>query len=643
LFRNLFKPIKLGEIRVKNRITLPGLIMGLATEDGEMTQELIDFYEIRAKGDTGLIVVGGAYPERRGKGYYGMLGIDRDGLIEGYKRLTRRLKGHGAITVLQILHAGRYARSSVSGLEPVAPSSVPCKLTGETPRELTHEEVITIRENFVKAIRRAYLAGFDGVELHAGMGYLLNQFLSPFTNRRMDEYGGNLENRCRLLLEIIEKAKKEVPSTFLLGCRISMDEFVEGGNTIEEGRFMVKKLDEVGVHFISLVVGWHESRVPLITAEVPIAGYVNYAEEAKKLTNVPIIYATRVKDPYTADRLIGEGKTDMVAMGRALIADPEFPMKAKRGDVEGIRPCISCSHCLSTLFNALILRRPLVVECSVNPRIGKEMEVLNKAEKPKRVLIIGAGPAGLEAAVTLKKRGHDVILAEREEELGGMLRVASVPPFKHEISDLIRYYEVQVKRYEVEMILNKEVSLEFIEEVIPDEIIVATGAVHKELDIPGSDKPFVIDALEVLADKKKLEGDIIIIGGGEVGLETADYLSEDGRCKVTIIELMDRAGRDVELVERGWLFKRLKDKGVRVLTKSKALQIEEDGIVIERDGKSFSLHANYVINATGMVPNKEIGERLKEKGFKVTLIGDCLHPRRIIDAIKEGFEVGSKI
>lgn len=643
MFRYLFKSIKIGGIEVKNRIALPGLIMGLATEEGEITQELIDFYEIRARGGTGLIVVGGAYPERRGKGYYGMLGIDRDKLIEGYKRLTSTLKGYGTVTILQILHAGRYARSSVSGLDPVAPSSVPCRLTGETPRELTHEEIIAIREGFVKAVKRAYLAGFDGVELHAGMGYLLNQFLSPFTNRRMDEYGGNLENRCRLLLEIIEKVREDVPSSFLLGCRISMDEFMEGGNTLEEGRFIVKKLDEIGIHFISLVVGWHESRVPLITAEVPTAGYVSYAEEAKKLTDVPVIYATRVKDPYTADRLVKEGKTDMVAMGRALIADPELPIKAKRGDVEEIRPCISCSHCLSTLFNALTLRRPLMVECSINPRIGKEMGVLNKAGKPKRVLIAGAGPAGLEAALTLKKRGHDVILAEKEKELGGMLKVASVPPFKHEISDLMRYYEALIKKYGVRTFLNKEVSLEFVGEVTPDEIIVATGAVHRRLDVPGSDKPLVIDALKVLANKKKLGGDIIIVGGGEVGLETADYLTEDGQCRVTIIELMDKAGRDVELAERGWLFKRLKGKEVRILTKSKVLRVGEKEVVVERDGKSSTLHADYVINAIGMAPNKELGERLKDKGFKVTLIGDCLDPRRIIDAIKEGFEVGSRL
>ncbi len=640
-FRKLFQPIEIGKKVAKNRVVLPGLIMGLASEEGGVTDEVMDFYEARAKGGAGLIIVGGAYPEKRGKGYYGMLGIDKDDLINGYRELVSRIKKHHSLAILQILHTGRYARSYVSGFKPVAPSAVPCKLTGETPEELDHKEVLRVRDSFILAADRAYLAGFDGVEIHAGMGYLLSQFLSPFTNRRRDEYGGDLDGRFRIVKEIIEGIRKSTPKNFIIGCRISMEEFIEGGNTIEEGKKIVKKLDELGVHFISIVVGWHESKVPLIAAEVPPAGYAKYAEEAKKITDIPIIYTTRVKDPYLADTLISEGKADMVGLGRALIADPDLPIKAQKGEIESIRPCITCSHCLSTLFNALALKKALKVECSVNPRIGEELREMEKAEKRRKVLVIGAGPAGLEAAITLKLRGHDVLLVEREEEIGGMLRVAHIPPYKEDIKRLIEYYGYMLKKLDVKTILKKEVNRKLVDEESPDVVILATGAMHKELNVPIFGNPTIVNAVELLEKKVDVKGEVLIVGGGEVGLEVADLLSDSKETKVTVIEMLEKVGREVELVERWLLLKRLREKGVKILTKAKLEEIRDKKAIVKVEGKVVELYADLIVNAIGMVPNRGLLKELE--GYEVRLIGDCLEPRKFLDAIREGYKIGIEI
>ncbi len=561
--RYLFSPLTIGNVEVKNRIYQPALIVGLSDEEGNVTPEIFDFYVERAKGGAGLIVVGGVYSDRRGKGYYGMLAMDRDELIKQYKRLVDAMKGYGTVCLVQIMDTGRYARTKVSGLEPVAPSAVPCKLTGQTPKELTTDEVREYKRKMVEAVKRAALAGFDGVEFHAGMGYLINQFLSPLTNRRKDEYGGDIEGRMRFLIELIEESRRVTPSNFIIGCRVNMHDFIEGGNTEKEGEYIVKRLDEMGVDFISVIEGWHESRVPLIVQEVPPAGHVELAERAKKVTDKPVVYTTRVKDPYLANKIIAEGKADMVGLARALIADPYWPYKAERGRVEEIRPCITCSHCLSSLFNALIQGKPKPVECQVNPRLGREGGELPTIEYKKRVLVIGGGPAGLEAALTLAKRGHDVILVEKEREMGGMVIPASTPRYKRELIDLIKYYQTMLQKYGVRLILNHRANRNFIESLGVEEIVVATGATPKKLEVPGAQTPIVLDAIEVLKKRIRLSGRVVVCGGGETGLEVADFLSDHG-AEVKVVE-MYAAGQKVELTEKGPLFRRLKKKGVEII------------------------------------------------------------------------------
>lgn len=631
MFDALFSPVQIGGLTVRNRVYMPAMTTGLGDDEGNVTPQVLDFYTARARGGAGLIVVGGAYSDRRGKGYYGMLAMDRDELVEQHRALVRNIKAHGAAAALQVLDAGRYSSSRVTGLRPVAPSAVPSRLTGETPLEMSAEEIREYERRIADAVRRASLAGYDGAELHAGMGYLISQFLSPLTNRRNDEYGGGLEGRMRFLVEAFEESRRATPKGFLIGVRVSMHDFMEGGNTEREGLEVVRRLDALGADFISVIEGWHESRTPLITQDVPPAGFLWLAELAKGATGRPVIYTTRVKDPGLANRIVEEGKADMVGLGRALLADPEWPEKAMSGRADEIRPCLACSHCLSSLFVRAFQGRPGPVECQVNPRIGRETEGIRAAERRRNVLVIGGGPAGLEVALTLSMRGHQVVLVEREKELGGMVVPAGASAHKSELRELVGYYERMLRKLGVRVMLGSEADQELLGWA--EEVVVATGALPKRL-------PGAVDAVDVLRKGMKLEGNVVVVGGGETGLEVADFLSDMGS-RVTVVESR-KAGERVELTERGHLFRRLREKGVKVFERTELKEVREGvAVLVDGDGKEIMVPCDHLVNATGMEPNREVLKALQGRSYH--MIGDCVEPRRIGDAVREGFELGLRL
>lgn len=630
----LFKPIIVGGVEVRNRIVMPALNMGYASSDGSVTDELINFYIERARGGVGLITVGGAYPELRGKIHHGMLGIHNDSLINSYRRLTDSIKKLGSRVILQILHGERYAKSDVSGFQPIAPSSIPSRLTGETPKELSREEIKEVERIYGEATYRAYQSGFDGVEILAGTGYLISEFLSPITNRRIDEYGGELENRMRFLVEVIEEVKRRVPRGFIIGCRISAEEYMDGGNTINETRIIVKKLEELDVSYVSVIAGWHESQRPLITREVPQGEFVYLAHEIKKITKLPVVACIRIKNPILADKIIEDGKADMVSMGRALITDPELPKKAFEGRFKEIRPCITCSHCLSATLQGL------KVECTVNPRLGLRESEIKHVEKAKKILVVGAGPAGLEAAVTAASRGHRVIVVDRRLDIGGMLKIASKPPYKDELLSLIEYYSTMIRKYGVELDLGREVDEEYVKEINPDIVIVATGASPIIPNIPGVNLPHVKTAIEVLEKELTLKGDVVVIGGGGIGLETADYIISKGG-RVNIVEMLNHVGLDLDRTVRWVIIRRLREKGVGIFTGAKVKEITSNSVVIDIDGKKAEIKADYVVLAVGMKPNNRLAEKLK--GYRIYMIGDCVKPARILEAVRDGYRVATSI
>jgi 2,4-dienoyl-CoA reductase (NADPH2) len=635
VFVHLFTPIKVNNFHIKNRIMLPALTLGYANFDGTFSEELFDFYATRIDGGVGAAVIGGCFVEVRGKTHPRELGLHSDHVIDSYRRITRYANEKGAIVLAQLTHGGRYSHSIVTGCQPVAPSAIPSKLTGEVPKELTKEEIKEIISAFGDAARRAYEAGFHGVEILAGTGYLISEFLSPITNKRTDEYGGSLENRMRFLLEVVNSVRKSVRSRFIVGVRLSADDLM-GGVTIEDTKVISKRLESEGIDYISVSVGWHESPKPIITREVPQAGWVHLAYEIKRVVSIPVVAGLRIKSPVVAEDVIAKGLADMVAMARALLVDPELPIKAMEGRLDEIRPCIGCLRCLSLVFEGQS------VTCSVNPRLTRERTKPLLATKVKNVVVVGGGPAGMEAALTLAMRGHKVTLIEKNSRLGGTLNIASKPPYKSELAELIKYYEAMLKKYGVNVILGVEAVVDLIAKMSPDVVVVATGGVPRK-DVPGATLPHVRSAHEVLEKEEVLKGSVVVVGGGGVGLETADYLSEHG-AKVTVVEMLDRVGLDLESATRWVLLSRLRSKGVQILTKTKVKEIKEKMLVVERSGVQTELQADYIVLAIGIEPNNKLYRELLEKSkSEIYAVGDCTKPGRIADAVSMAYNIAITI
>jgi 2,4-dienoyl-CoA reductase (NADPH2) len=635
MFANLFKAGRIGKLEIKNRIVMSAVHLNYA-KDGFVTDRLLNFYVERAKGGVGLIIVGGCAVHPLGMASRNMIAIYDDRYVDGLKRLAKSLKDYDVKVGVQLFHAGRYASSSVIGDKPVAPSPIPSRLTGETPRELNVDEIKMLKECFSEAARRAVDAEFDLVEISAAGGYLIAEFLSPLTNKRSDEYGGSLENRMRFLLEIIECIREKVGRDFPLVCRITVDEFIPGGNTVEEAKIIAKRLEEVGVDAIDTLEGWHESPRPLITYHVPRGGWMDLSYEVKKVVGIPVIAGTRINTPDLAEKVLREGKADFIRLCRPLIADPEFPIKAREGRVEDIRPCIACNQgCLDRIF----LDKD--VTCLINPAVGREGEVkIAPTDQPKKVLVIGGGPAGMEAALIARLKGHEVILVEASERLGGQINIASKAPDHEEFKSLVDYFDAQLKRAGVEVKLNTEANVELVEQYNPDVIIVATGAEPIIPSIDGVNRENVYLAWDVLAERVYVEGDeVAVIGGGGVGVWVSRFLVERGK-RVTIIEMLERLAQDVGVTTRWVELMLLRKHGVRILTRAKALRIVEGGLYIEKDGREEFVRAESVILAVGSKPNRALAEKLKEKfGEKVYMVGDCVKPRKALDAIHEAFNL----
>jgi len=645
-FEELFKPIYLGKLRIRNRIVMPAMDTNFGAEDGFVTEQLKGYYEARAKGGVGLVIVEFTCIDSPvGKGSPRQLCVDDDKFIPGLRELAKTIQKHGAKACLQLHHAGRIAASQYTGYQAVAPSAVPLP-NGNVPRELTIQEIEDIIIRFAEGARRAQEAGFDIVEVHATHAYLLAQFLSPAFNQRTDEYGGNLKNRARILLNIMGQIKAKVGEHYPLQVRLTATEFnIDNGITLEESKQIARWLQQAGASSISVsasgrypahAMPWvvKGKQTPLPPMDHP-PGYLIYLAEAiKGEVDIPVVAVGKIT-PEVGEKAIKENRVDMIAIGRALIADPELPRKIMEGRLEDIRPCIGCLECRDRILSARL------IECTVNAGLGKEHEwdlERSHLQSKKRVVVIGAGPAGLEAARVHATMKHEVILFEKMPWLGGKLSIAQLPPHKAELKRLVTYFENQIANLEITLKIEHNVTLDDVLRLNPDLVIVATGTGHNTFRLPGEEALNVTYAEDVLSGTSEVGNRIVIVGGGVVGCETAEFLS-GGTKNITIVEMLDIVATGMEEVHREFLLERLASKGVAIFLRTKAESVTGKGLAISsQGGKIDILPADTVIIATATQPDQSLYIALSEKMDHVELIGDCVEPRNIMAAIKEGFQ-----
>jgi 2,4-dienoyl-CoA reductase-like NADH-dependent reductase (Old Yellow Enzyme family)/NADPH-dependent 2,4-dienoyl-CoA reductase/sulfur reductase-like enzyme len=649
-FPKLFSPIKVGSLELSNRFVVPPMGFDLTNEvangGGIVNQAVIDYWVARARGGWGLLIFEFTAIDPLGKAGPRHIGIWDDAFVDGFKKLTEAVHKYGARIAVQLGHAGRQTTEKIIGAQPVSASPIACPVARETPRELASEEVYELVEKFGDAAVRARDAGFDAVEIHGAHGYLIAQFMSAYTNKRIDEFGGSFHNRMKFPVEIIRNVRRKVGAPFPLLFRISGEEKVPGGRTIDETRAAARMLVEAGIDAIDVSVSVNVTGKYIIAPAVLPPGFLlPFGEEIKKAVSVPVISVGRINHPMFAEDAIETGKADLIAWGRSSLADPELPNKVAAGQLDDICPCIACLQGCARLLE--LHDDPLAelkVTCLVNPFCARESEMkIKPAAEKKKVVIIGGGPGGLEAAWVAAACGHQVTLYEKQKALGGQFRIAAIPPFKQEIARDIAYYIHMCQKHGVLLKTGVTATVDQLLAEKPDVVIVATGGEPFIPDIEGASGARVVTAWDILEGKKPAGNRVLIVGGGMVGCEVADFLGEHLH-EVTLIEMLPEIARDVPLYVRDFLTQRLRDYNVNVKTGTSAVKFLDNGVIVNKDGNESRLEGfDTIVLALGAKSVNDLKEQLAAKVPELYVIGDALAPRQAIDAIEEGARVALKL
>ena len=643
-YPHLFSRAKIGPIEIPNRVVMAPMGTGLVDSDGRYSWQQIEYYASRARGGVGLILVEAAMVEMNidpSPFQIKVAQIDAPDKIARLNDLAEIIRSSGAVPGMQLsLGQGRQADVAEADNPPVSASAVPAFANPDvTCREITTEEVEKLISAMADAAERTANAGFDLIEVHGHAGYLIDQFLSSTTNKRTDGYGGSLEKRFRIARELLNAIRKRVGNNIAVTFRISVDH-KGAGRSLNEGISLCKMLEEAGYDAIHVDAGTYDT-MPWIfpPAYLGTSCMSDLAAAVKKEVQIPVIAVGSILTPELAEDILKAGKADFIALGRPLLADPDWANKAKAGKAEEIRSCILCNEfCIGRLFQFK------TVSCVVNASCGREHYFhLSKTNKPRRVTVIGGGPAGMEAARVAAARGHKVTLLEKENILGGQLVPATRPAFKQGLANFLEYLRHQMEVMNVDVRLNVEANAAIVQYTKPEIVILATGAVPFIPSMPGLDDNRIYTANQVLIEGLPATGQIIIIGGGLVGCETALHLSNQGN-KVTVLEALDDVAQDMNTISRFTLLEELKKAEVELLTGFEFQAYESEQILCRnRHGEEKKLQADFIILAMGSTPQRHLIKELSEQFPFVMEAGDCIRPRKVGDAVHEGFAAGRRI
>ncbi len=640
-FKHLFQPFQIGPMTIKNRLLMSAMSINFGVDsDGCVTDQLIQYMVARARGGVGMMLVGGGGIHPTGAELPNLPALWEDNCIPALQRMVESVRPFDCRLGMQLMHGGRQSYHDHT----LAPSAIPAPAVVKgIPKALDEEEIRMLVGAFGDAALRCRRAGFDFIEIHAAHGYLINQFMSPNANRRTDGYGGSYENRIRFLIEVMADIQAKCGADFPVGVRINGEDYIDDGWTLPDARRLAPLLENKGAEYLHVSAGVYGSRQLTIPSMYVDQGcFVDLAAAVKTEVSIPVIAVGRIKSPQLADRIIADGSADMVALGRSLLADPEWPAKAQAGEIERIRPCIGC--CLGCIHTVLQLEPG---GCVVNPDVGREylLQQVSKPEQPHRLLVVGGGPAGLAAARMAALHGHTVVLCEQASEVGGALKLAAKTPGRGELGDPVTFLVKELKALDVEVRLNMPLSDALIDEVAPDVVIMATGSLPEIPLVKGMyDTPMqVLTVTEVLSGASEPGRQVVVWGGNQAGLALADYLADNGR-GVTVLHPKSHFGEEMSSNDRYYLRERLNREGVALIKGVVLEKILDDGVQCRIEQRTEVIGpCDTMVLADRFVPLRDAAKILKNRGIPMHFIGDAKAPRHLMYAMSEGEELGRSL